>query len=146
MVSFQPFDSIEPQHLEALVTNRTPESEVLEFKRELPETWNDSTRRAILREVTSLANRSGGRLIYGVEENKDGEAAALRPIPDAVRMATALIASVRDNTDHPLPIRTRVIDHQAGAAIVFADLGGLADELDKGASELQRAGLRLPST
>lgn len=55
-----------------LVDIRAGESAVLEFKRELP-TFSDKGKAEFLKDVSAMANESGGTIIYGIEE-EDGEA------------------------------------------------------------------------
>jgi predicted HTH transcriptional regulator len=64
------FDQIDSIDLEQLVADRVPEGRELEYKRELPGNA-DEDKREFLYDVTSLANASGGFLIYGIEEKRD---------------------------------------------------------------------------
>ncbi len=52
--------------LASLIDNAVCESRNLEFKRELPDA-SDQGKVKFLRSVTSLANTSGGDLIYGIQ-------------------------------------------------------------------------------
>lgn len=62
----KPLDQIGEADLTALIG--TTERKSLEFKRELPRAWNDEATREFLADVSSLANATGGDLVYGVEE------------------------------------------------------------------------------
>ena len=77
--------AIDETWLSDLIANRTPESERLDFKRELPQ-GSDKSRADFLKDVCAFANANGGDLIFGVEE-KNAEASGLCPItsedPDA---------------------------------------------------------------
>jgi Schlafen, AlbA_2 len=53
--------------LNELVTNSVAEGKTLEYKQELPK-LNDAGKREFLRDMSSLANTSGGDLIYGIKE------------------------------------------------------------------------------
>src|SRR5271167_2537268 len=69
------FDQIDSMDLQQLVADRVPEGRELEYKRELPGNA-DEDKREFLYDVTSLANASGGFLIYGIEEKRDGDGKA----------------------------------------------------------------------
>ena len=73
-----PLDSVTSKYLEDLCNSRTPETQTLEFKSELP--GRDSkARNDFLKDVSAIANAQGGDLIYGVQE-EDGCAITLIPI------------------------------------------------------------------
>lgn len=62
--------------LKALVAARAAEGAYLEFKRDLPR--NDSAgRHEFLADVSAFANSSGGDIIYGIDEDGEGCAAAV---------------------------------------------------------------------
>ena len=72
------FGDITEAHLKALVTNKTPESQMLDFKRDVP--GRDAKgRHDICADVCAFANGSGGDLVYGVDEDAEGRAAAIAP-------------------------------------------------------------------
>jgi hypothetical protein len=60
------------EYLQRLCNDRCPESETLDFKRELPGN-SDKEKHELLKDVCALANASGGDLVYCIEE--DGGAA-----------------------------------------------------------------------
>ena len=97
MVSHQPLDSIGGQDLEALVANSTPESEVLEFKRELPEKWSDATRRTILREMTAWGTNIRSRLESRelVRGRPPPVASALGSLADLLRFSPSVFRAVQ---------------------------------------------------
>ncbi|MHB8549297.1 MAG: AlbA family DNA-binding domain-containing protein, partial [Thermoplasmataceae archaeon] len=67
-----------------LIETREPESQILEFKRDLPDRGNEA-RKEFLADVCAFANATGGDLLYGVEEDGEARAKALRPVtPDNV--------------------------------------------------------------
>lgn len=66
-------------HLDELVTERAEEGPHLEFKRELPQNDNAS-KNEFLGDVSAFANAGGGDLVYGVDEDADGAAAAVVPL------------------------------------------------------------------
>lgn len=55
--------------LEALVIGKASENRTLEFKSCLP-SGSDEHVKEFLADVTSLANSSGGDLVFGIEENR----------------------------------------------------------------------------
>ena len=58
------------EHILALIEHRIPESQELEYKRELPGA-KDSDKREFLADVSSFANTTGGVILYGVATGKD---------------------------------------------------------------------------
>src|SRR5689334_1326156 len=89
------FDQITAADVSSLCTEAAYESQLLEFKRELPadrdrpDPWpaggnfTASARDQLLREVVAFANAQGGTVIVSIEETKDDppRAAVIRPIP-----------------------------------------------------------------
>lgn len=75
----KPLASISEADLDSLVTNKVDERKTLEFKRTLPREDDKTEFRA---DVTSLANSSGGDLIYGVDA-VEGVATAVLGLGDA---------------------------------------------------------------
>ncbi|MGH8576375.1 MAG: AlbA family DNA-binding domain-containing protein, partial [Gammaproteobacteria bacterium] len=71
-------DRVSADLLRKLCDDRCPESDTLDFKRELPGGL-DKDKHELLKDVCSLANTDGGDLVYGVEE-KAGAASALVPL------------------------------------------------------------------
>jgi predicted HTH transcriptional regulator len=66
-------------HLEQLVSEQAREGPHLEFKRELPGAWTSDVKQEFLADVVAFANSGGGDLVFGIEEDGDARAAALRP-------------------------------------------------------------------
>ena len=81
------FGQLNEAVLRNLCDDRCPESDSLDFKRELPGVL-DKDKQELLKDVCSLANADGGDLVYGIEESA-GAATALTPIfdepPDAAK-------------------------------------------------------------
>lgn len=71
----KPLASLTEADLDSLVTNKVDERKTLEFKQTLPRD-DDKDKTEFRADVTSLANSSGGDLLYGVEA-KDGVATAV---------------------------------------------------------------------
>jgi Putative DNA-binding domain len=82
-----PLNAITEATLQELCTQEVPETQTLDFKRELPGR-TDSDKSEFLKDVCALANSDGGDLIFGIEE-RDGKASRLSPIsieqPDAAQ-------------------------------------------------------------
>jgi hypothetical protein len=64
--------------IEALVTDRAPEGAHLDLKRELQH-LDGGGRHELLADISAFANSSGGDVIYGVDEDGEGRAAAVVP-------------------------------------------------------------------
>lgn len=71
--------AITQAHIEQLVADQTREGPHLDFKRELPRTWNDAAKHEFLADTTAFANSGGGDLIFGVEEDGQAQASAVTP-------------------------------------------------------------------
>lgn len=65
--------------LDRLVADKTAEGPHLDFKRELPATWDDRSKHRFLADATAFANTGGGDILFGIDENDDAEASALVP-------------------------------------------------------------------
>jgi hypothetical protein len=110
---------VNAQYLQRLCDDRCPESDTLDFKRELPGN-SEKDKHELLKDVCSLANANGGDLVYGVDE-VDGVANSLVPAtaepPDAAKRR---IAQVLDAGLEPrVPgIRLHHVDVPGGYALV----------------------------
>lgn len=94
-------DDLAEVHLQGLVDNRVPETRDLEFKRDAIGR-DDAAKREFLKDVSALANTSGGDLIIGVGED-DGIATALHgitvaPADEEVRRLESIL---QDGLDLP---------------------------------------------
>jgi hypothetical protein len=73
-------EEIKETDLQALIDNKVLEGKTIEYKKELPND-SDSSKKEFLADVTSLANSSGGDLIFGIEQdNQTGEPKSLNGI------------------------------------------------------------------
>lgn len=94
----QSLDQVDASLLQKICDDRCPESQSLEFKRDLPG-HSDKDKHEICKDVASLGNTDGGDLVYGIEE-KSGAASCISPIsgehPDAAmrRIAQVLDAGI----------------------------------------------------
>jgi hypothetical protein len=107
------FDQITAADVSDLCAEAAYESQLLEFKRELPgerdrpDPWptggnfTATARDALLREVVAFANAQGGTVIVGIEETEDDppRAAAIRPIPRIHDLATRMAEAGRACVD-----------------------------------------------
>lgn len=115
----QPLDQISEPLLQKLCDDSCPESQTLEFKRDLPGS-SDKEKHEICKDITALANTDGGDLVYGLEEDA-GAASAIQPIsselPDAAmrRIAQVLDAGIEPRIQG---IKMRHVDVTGGYAIV----------------------------
>src|SRR3954470_14812378 len=107
----RPFDEISKQDIDNLVAEGRAERRTLEYKQALPNLALEQDRYEFLADVASLANASGGDILFGVVDQRD---AANKPtgIPEsapgvAVSNADAIIRqleqSARSNIDPKVP-------------------------------------------
>jgi predicted HTH transcriptional regulator len=104
-------------HIDQLVAEQASEGPHLDFKRELPSTWNDAAKHEFLADATAFANAGGGDLIYGL--NEDGQAKAAEVIPQVLANADQEVRRLQDfllNLAEPrLPgVQVRAIPVQTG--------------------------------
>lgn len=66
---------VNAQYLQQLCDDKCPESETLDFKRDLPGN-SDKDKHELLKDICALANAGGGDLVYCVDEI-DGVAASI---------------------------------------------------------------------
>lgn len=66
-------------HLEQLATDQAQEGPHLDFKRDLPASWDASAKNEFVADITAFANSGGGDVIYGVDEDGDAKASAVVP-------------------------------------------------------------------
>ncbi len=80
---------ISKEALDALIASTIPEGQTLDYKRAI----NVETAKAKLEfcaDVAAFANASGGEIIFGMDEDSDGKAKALRPLQDFAQDRTEL--------------------------------------------------------
>ncbi|MBY0344796.1 MAG: putative DNA binding domain-containing protein [Sphingomonadales bacterium] len=96
--------------IEDLLLLSMGESEVLEFKSELPAV-NDRGKAEFLKDVCAMANASGGIILYGIDE-VDGCASSLttESIPDSDQVIRRLAQISQDNIEPALRVSFSVID------------------------------------
>jgi len=74
--------------LTSVCADHRPESQTLDFKRELPAS-DDKSKQEFLKDVCAFANADGGDLVYGVQEKPAGHADHLVPISVATHSKDA---------------------------------------------------------
>jgi hypothetical protein len=77
----KPIDQLAEADFRALIANHTAESQTLDFKRVLPGRDN-AARHEFCADVCAFANASGGDLLFGIDEDADGKAAAVVPLTE----------------------------------------------------------------
>lgn len=99
-------------HIQQLVEARVPEGTYIELKRALP-LLDGSGKHEFLADVSAFANSSGGDLIYGIDEDGEGRAAAIivqvgNPDEEARRFQDVLMNGVEPRIPglqvHPIRI------------------------------------------
>ncbi|MCX6674122.1 MAG: ATP-binding protein [Methanothrix sp.] len=66
------FDQVEKADIDALISDEEPENRNLDYKQELPG-GTDNDKKEFLADVSSFANASGGYILYGIPEKRDGD-------------------------------------------------------------------------
>lgn len=86
---------IDSAFLQRICDDKCPESETLDFKRELPGS-SDKDKHEVLKDVSAMANAAGGDIVYGISE-LDGSAESLAPIAtEPADVAKRRLAQVLD--------------------------------------------------
>lgn len=97
-------EPIEQNDLQQLIDDGEAEGQRLDYKRELPPAWNDAAKQELLSDASAFANASGGHLVFGIEQDDEGRAARIVPLPfnpdvDAMRIENML----RDGAEPRMP-------------------------------------------
>ncbi|MBC7195562.1 MAG: ATP-binding protein, partial [Caldisericia bacterium] len=69
MIFSKPFDELTFEDIKKLTDTNTAESLILDYKKEI--IGDERSKKEILKDVSSMANSSGGYIIIGIEENKE---------------------------------------------------------------------------
>lgn len=121
------FDAITKTDVDALVANAVAEGRTIEYKQQLPG-GGDDDKREFLADVSSLANASGGDLIYGVTEKRDANGKPTGTAEKAEGLAGVnadaeirrLDESIRSGIDPRLPgIRIRAVDGFSAGPVIL---------------------------
>lgn len=65
--------------LQRLIECKILEGPHIDYKRDLPIVWNEKAKHDLIADVTAFANAGGGDLIFGIDEDDDGQAARIVP-------------------------------------------------------------------
>jgi len=96
-------DQIDEQALRSLEANQIPESLRLEYKRELALRTRDEKREAC-KDISALANTTGGTILYGIEEKASPDGPVAGPIsPLSDGQIESVLADVIVSGIHPRP-------------------------------------------
>lgn len=112
-------DEVTQSDIDELIANSVSEGYRLEFKRQ-PYGNSDGDRREFLKDVTALANATGGHLIVGIDA-KDGVARSLVPLQDGAIDAEfqRLESLLRDGVEPRVSgIRMRAVQVDGGAVLI----------------------------
>lgn len=80
--------------LERLITLQAQEGPHLDFKRDLPNGWNNEAKVKFMADVTAFANAGGGDIVFGMDENDDAQATAI--VPQALPSADEEVRRIQD--------------------------------------------------
>jgi hypothetical protein len=75
-------EEVSPDHIAALVSEKVAERKTLEYKERLPERTPEA-KKEFLADVCSFANTSGGDIIYGIRDERDGNGKATG-VPESI--------------------------------------------------------------
>lgn len=120
-------DSITRTDIESLVLNLVAESRTLEYKEKLPGN-SDEDKKEFLKDVSAFANTSGGDIIYGISEQRDGNGKTTG-LPDQIKGLSGINADeqkrrldsiLQDALDPRIPgIRIEAIDGFTDGSIII---------------------------
>lgn len=80
--------------LDQLVADRVTEGAHLDFKRQLPTTWDNEAKKRFIADLVAFANAGGGDLVFGVDE--DSSAAASAVVPQVFASVDAEVRRLQD--------------------------------------------------
>lgn len=103
--NFQTVD-ITPEFVENLVKNEIPESLTLEYKEDLPLN-NDSDKKEFVADMAAFANKSGGIIIYGIEEIRDSEKRCTGKPSKIVGLADENLGNLKQKIEHIIDSKIR---------------------------------------
>jgi len=89
----KPIETITLSDIQAHVDGKIAEGITLDYKETLPATFNDDWKKEFLADVSSLANTSGGDIVYGVVEERDGDGK-----PTGIPSEIKWLSILNDNT------------------------------------------------
>lgn len=112
-------EQIDLKWIESLVNEHQPESQWLDFKRKLPEKSSEG-QQEYASDLVAFANAEGGRLVFGIEEDKDGRASRVVGIEEMAEAATQRLQSYGSNYVYPRiqGLRVQPVIAKEGAVVV----------------------------
>ena len=120
MISNKPVEDVTWPDIEELVSESAEESQRLDFKRQLPG-QNHSSKRDFLRDVCAFANSGGGDIVFGIDEQPDGVAGSILPIPpdqidkEILRLQSLILSTIEPH----LPVDIQPVKNGDGNAVVI---------------------------
>lgn len=121
------FEDITIKDIEYLIENEIIEDKELDYKRDLPSKSHDG-QKEYLQDISAFANASGGYMIFGIEEERNGNKntgkpkniVGLRGVINEDETKLILENMVRDNIEpHIAGIRYKMIKTRDGSDCVF---------------------------
>ena len=129
-------DDIVPSDIHELVSKEYPETDSVEFKKQLPlkkgqedqskgqDSISDHARNKLLAEVVAFANAYGGHLIVGIDETPDHphRASSIAAIPSCCDLAEKFKLQIRDCIEPSIPtigVRGIHINADGSGVIIF---------------------------
>lgn len=115
---------IRESDLRGLIENKVPEGKTLEYKSKLPGN-SDGDKKEFLADVSSLANASGGYLLYGISETSGIPIDILGcPVRDGDAVVRRLDNMVRDGIEPRLPmVSIDTIKLATGNLVIVIEVG-----------------------
>lgn len=118
---YKDFDSIGIEDIQWLVNQRVTEGQKLEYKRALYER-NDEGTRELLRDVTSIANSSGGYLLFGIDEDQEGAPTELVGIDSGEDERDRMLSILLTGVDPRMPglkAKTLTVNNEREVLVFF---------------------------
>ncbi len=128
----KPLDAITIEDIRALVRDKEPEGQTLDYKQELPSTAERDTGR-FLDDVNAFANASGGDIVFGIPEERDeqgrntGRPMSATGLPGTINLDAErlrLVSMIRSNVEPRLIPGWTVVDGDDGPIIVVRIYAG----------------------
>jgi hypothetical protein len=117
-------DTIQLSDVEALVANRVSERKTLDYK-ELLHLDRESEKKEFLRDVCSFANASGGHLLFGVRQDKNGVPTEIcgTDVPNADQEKLRIEQLIRDGIEPRIPgVGTSILELAARKGVVVVHI------------------------
>lgn len=119
MVFNKTIENIEITDLNLLISQVVREDQNLEYKREY---WgnSDDNKKEMLRDITAMANKYGGYIILGLDEDDETNAAKqFMNVPDADTLRDAIYASCLANISPRLSLKFKILHDEVSEADII---------------------------